>query len=457
MKMDLPRLMIAAPASGGGKTTLTCALLRALREKGERPAPFKCGPDYIDPMFHEAVSGLPARNLDLFLLPEGTVRALLARGSRGSTLAVLEGVMGYYDGLGGDTPTAGSWHLAHATATPAVLVLRCRGLSPLTAAALVRGIASFRKESRVAGVVPSGISPAAYPKMKAVLEGETGLPVAGYLPELPDCALESRHLGLVTPGELPELRRKVEELGRAAAETLDLPLLLKLARSAPPLEYDPLPLPEALPRPVPVAVAKDAAFSFYYRDALELLEALGAELIPVSPLEDRALPAGCRGLLLGGGYPELSARALSGNRPMREAVRRAVEGGLPTLAECGGFLYLHRTLEDPEGTPWPMAGVIPAAARRGEKLGRFGYGTLTARGDGLLLRGGESIPAHSFHYWQSDGEGEGFAFRKSDGRSWLTGWNGRNLYAGFPHFHLAGRPELARRFLLACAAFRPRG
>ena len=453
MKLELPRLLLAAPASGSGKTTLTCALLHALAARGERPAAFKCGPDYIDPMFHEAVTGVPARNLDLFLLPEDTVRALLARGSAGRGVAVLEGVMGYYDGLGGDTLTASSFHLASATGTPAVLVLQCRGMSPLTAAALVRGIAAFREDSGVAAVVLNQLPPASYPRMKEVLERETALPVAGYLPPLPDCALESRHLGLVSPGELPGLRRKVEALGAAALETLDLGLLMKLARSAPPLEYEPLPRPEGLAEPVTVAVARDAAFSFYYRDALELLEEMGARLCFFSPLEDRALPPGSRGLLLGGGYPELSARRLSENRPMLEAVRRAVAAGMPAIAECGGFLYLHRTLEDPEGTPWPMAGVIPGEARRGAKLRRFGYGTLTAREDGLLLRAGESIPAHSFHYWQSGSGGEGFDFRKSDGRSWPEGWNGRNLYAGFPHFHLAGKPEAARRFLAACAAF----
>jgi cobyrinic acid a,c-diamide synthase len=455
VKLELPRLMVAAPASGSGKTTVTCALLQALTEAGECPAAFKCGPDYIDPMFHEAVTGAPARNLDLFLLPENTVKALLARGAAGRGVAVLEGVMGYYDGLGGDTPIAGSWHLASVTGTPVVLVLRCKGMSPLTAAALVKGIAAFREGSGVAALLLNQVSHGAYPLMKRVLERETGLPVAGYLPQLPDCSLESRHLGLAGE-ELPGLRQKAERLAAALRETADLELLMELARSAQPLEYDPLPPPERLPEQVPVAVARDAAFSFYYRDALELLEEMGAELLEFSPLEDAALPAGSRGLLLGGGYPELFARRLSENHPMRESVKQAVSEGMPTIAECGGFLYLHETLKDPEGNPWPMAGVIPAGAENAGKLRQFGYGTLTARREGLLLPAGESLPAHSFHYWESGAQGDAFTFQKSTGRSWADGWSTPSLYAGFPHFHLAGSPRTARRFLEACAVFMPK-
>ena len=241
MTLSIPRLMLAAPASGSGKTTVTCALLQALREKGERPAALKCGPDYIDPMFHTAVTGTPARNLDLFLQPRAGVLRSLAQGCRGASLAVLEGVMGYYDGLGGNTPEAGSWHLAQVTRTPVVLVLPCRGMSPLTAAALVRGLRDFREESGLAALLLNRVSPGAFPKLKEVLERETGLPVAGFLPPLEDCTLESRHLGLVTPDALPGLRETVGRLAAALRAHADLELLLRLAREAPPLELPPLP------------------------------------------------------------------------------------------------------------------------------------------------------------------------------------------------------------------------
>ncbi len=464
--LTTPRVMIAAPASGSGKTTVTCALLRTLALVGERPAAFKCGPDYIDPMFHTAVTGAPARNLDLFLQPEAGVLAALARGCRGASLGVLEGVMGFYDGLGGDTALAGSWHLAEVTKTPVVLVLRCRGMSALTAAAQVRGLMSYgetagllpegtaprRKNSGIAALFLDQLSPASYPAMKKILERETGLPVLGFLPPLADCGLESRHLGLVTPDALPDLRGKVDRLAAALRENADLDLLGKLAREAPPLEVpDPPPVPKG--EPVPVAIARDRAFSFYYRDALELLEEAGAELLPFSPLEDEALPRGAKGLLLGGGYPELFAEALSRNRAMRAAIRAVVQGGLPTVAECGGYLYLNESLSDPEGNPWPMAGVLPGGARNAGKLRRFGYGLLTARETGLLLDAGESLPAHSFHYWQSDREGEGLRFRKRDGRNWPGGWQTGTLYAGFPHFHFGGRPGLVRRFLSKCMEY----
>ena len=266
------------------------------------------------------------------------------------------------------------------------------------------------------------------------------------LPILPDCALESRHLGLVLPGELPGLQGKVERVAAALREHCDLELLLRIAKEAPPLELPPAPAGEAPGEPVTVAVARDRAFSFYYQDALEALEDAGIRLVPFSPLADRGLPEGTAGLLLGGGYPELFAGELSRNHPMRAAVRAAVTGGMPTVAECGGFLYLHEALTDGEGRPWPMAGVIPAGAKNGGSLGRFGYGTLTARESGLLLDAGENLPAHAFHYWNSTAEGDAFTFRKADGKSWPCGWHTGSLYAGFPHFHFGSRPALARRF-----------
>ena len=466
-RLSLPRVMLAAPASGSGKTTVTCALLQALLQAGESPAAFKCGPDYIDPMFYSTITGTPARNLDLFLQPEAGVLSALSRGSRGATLGVLEGVMGFYDGLGGDTTLAGSWHLAEATGTPVVLVLGCRGMSALTAAAQVRGLMAFgesacllperspakrRKNSGIAALLLNQLSPAAYPVMKRVLEQETGLPVVGFLPPLADCSLKSRHLGLVTPDALPDLREKVDRLAAALRENTGMDRLMGIARGAPPLEIQDPP-PAQGGEPVPVAIARDRAFSFYYQDALELLEEAGAELLPFSPLEDEALPRNARGLLLGGGYPELFAQSLSQNAPIRAAIRKAVLEGMPTVAECGGCLYLGETLSDPEGKPWPMAGVLPRGAKNAGKLRRFGYGTLTARKSGLLLDAGESLPAHTFHYWQSDWEGEDLRFQKRDGRSWPGGWHTETLYAGFPHFHFGGRPGLAQRFLSRCMEY----
>ena len=445
------RLLLCAPASGGGKTTVTCALLQALVDRGAAPVAFKCGPDYIDPMFHTEIIGAESRNLDLFLMGEAAVLRSLGAARRGP--AVIEGVMGYYDGVAMSTQ-ASAYELAVKTDTPSVLVLDARGRA-LSAAALVRGFLAFRPDSHIRGVILNRISPMLYPRLKAAVEEETGLRVYGFLPDCPDCALESRHLGLVTAAEVADLRQKLATLAALAEEHLDLEGLLALAAQAPPLP----PAPEgALPRGAGgrprIAVARDRAFCFYYADALRLLEELGAELVPFSPLTDRALPAGTAGLYLGGGYPEVLARRLSENGAMRAAVRAAVAGGLPTIAECGGFLYLHETLEDEEGRPWPMAGVIPATAVRGDRLRRFGYVTLTAREGGLLGPAGTRLPAHEFHYWESGAPGASFRGEKPRSeRGWDCAWHTETLYAGFPHFHLCGAPEAAARFVAKCRAY----
>ena len=453
--MSAPRLLLAAPASGGGKTTLTCAVLQALVNRGERPVAFKCGPDYIDPMFHSEIIGAKSRNLDLFLLGADTTRCLLAENGAGSSLALMEGVMGYYDGIG-LTAEASAYDLARRTQTPVVLVVDGRGRA-LTAAAEVAGMGAFRPDSQLRGVVLNRVSPMLYPRLKAAIEAETGIHVYGCLPNLPDCALESRHLGLVTAGEVAGLREKLNKLARQAEETVELDGLLELARTAPPLPPGAVALPPPVAGRPRLAVARDRAFCFYYADGLALLERLGAELVPFSPLADAALPPGSCGLYLGGGYPELYAEALSANRPMRQAIRAAVAGGMPTVAECGGFLYLGEGLADGGGRVWPMAGALPGTARNAGKLGRFGYVTLRARKDGLLGPAGTVFPAHEFHYWDSERPGADFRAEKphSD-RGWDCAFHTPTLYAGFPHFHFWARPELARNFVAAARRYADR-
>ena len=447
---NLPRFLLCAPASGGGKTTVTCAILQALKNRGLAPAAFKCGPDYIDPMFHTEIIGVPSRNLDLFFLGEDTTRSLL--GENGGDLAVIEGVMGYYDGIGTGSD-ASAYHLARATDTPAVLVLDSRGRS-LTAAAVVKGMKDFRPGSHIAAVILNRISPMLYPRLKEVIEKETGLPVLGYLPNCPDCALESRHLGLVTAQEVGDLKEKLQRLAKQAEETLDLDGLLALAASAPALAAEPMDLPAPVESRPRIAVAKDRAFCFYYADSLRLLEKLGAELVEFSPLTDRELPQRTAGLYLGGGYPELYAKALSENTAMLACLRTAIADGLPTIAECGGFLYLHRTLADEAGRPWPMVGPIEADAVPTHRLSRFGYVTLTALDDGLLGPAGTEIPAHEFHYWESSAPGDAFHAQKPQSRRcWDCAYHTDTLYAGFPHFHLCAVPEVGARFVKGCQTY----
>lgn len=443
---ELPRIILAAPHSGAGKTTVTLALLSALISQGVRPAAFKCGPDYIDPLFHRELLGLPSFNLDLFLSGERTARALLAAHAQGYDVAVIEGVMGYYDGVG-LTEQAGSYDLARATDTPVALVLPASSAA-LSLAALVKGFCAFRRPSRIAGLILNGCGQSLYARLKPMLEAETGLPLFGYLPRLPECSVGSRHLGLITPAEIGGLRQKLEQLGQEARRSIEIEALLQLAAAAPPLEAD---LPPIAPRPGPgprIAVARDRAFCFYYADNLQLLERLGAEPVCFSPLADPCLPPNVSALYLGGGYPELYAAELSANTALRQSIRDAVAGGLPTLAECGGFLYLHQRLDGR-----PMVGVIEGDALATPKLRRFGYLTLTASQDNLLCRAGESLPAHEFHYWDSTAVQDACRARKPDGREWPCVVASRTLFAGFPHLYFYANPEIAARYVQAAAAY----
>lgn len=451
-----PRLLVCAPASGGGKTTFTCGLLHALVRRGLTASACKCGPDYIDPMFHSEVIGVPSRNLDLFFAGEDLVRGLVAEGAQHSDITVIEGVMGYYDGIA-VSDVASAWDVARVTSTPAVLVVDGRGRAR-SIAAEVAGFANFRKDSHIAGVVLNRVSPTAYPRIKQLVEDETGIRVYGCLPVLSDCSLESRHLGLVTASEVEGLRTKLDKLAGAMEESVDIDGLIVLARSACDLDASPVsqgicPL-DARGRPLRIAVATDDAFCFYYADALRLLESLGAELVAFSPLADASLPKGTCGLYLGGGYPELHARELSENVTMRASVRDAIRFGMPTIAECGGFLYLHDQLEDADGTLYPQVGIVSGKAFRTPRLGRFGYAKLTAQHDGLLAGAGETLQAHEFHYWDCEQPGEAFLAEKPQStRTWHCCVSTPTLHAGFPHLYLPGNPQAARRFVAACAKY----
>lgn len=456
MNRNLPRLLLCAPNSGSGKTTVTCAVLQALVNQGMNPVSFKCGPDYIDPMFHSEVIGAKSRNLDLFFMGEQDARYLLWENGRVGDLCVMEGAMGYYDGIA-ITDKSSAWDMARKTQTPAVLVIDARG-SALTLSAVIKGIDCFRAPSLLGGVILNRISKGLYPRLKACIEGETGVPVLGFLENLPGCTLESRHLGLVTAAEVGQLREKLQALAAEAVRTIDIDGLMRVAESAPALAVEPPELPEAVSGNPRIAVARDKAFCFYYEDNLTLLQRMGAQLQYFSPIHDEALPKGCGGLYLGGGYPELYGKALADNGSMRVAIQKAVSGGMPTVAECGGFLYLHRTMEDADGISYPMAGVYPYHAFQTKRLQRFGYITLRARKDGLLGNAGTQIPAHEFHYWDSDAPGADFLAQKPDSsRHWDCGYTGGHLYAGFPHIHFWGAKNSARRFVAAAVKYHAAG
>lgn len=439
------QLTVAAPRSGSGKTAVTCALLRSMQRRGLDPCAFKVGPDYLDPTFHRAALGTESHNLDLFLSDEHRARALYACGCADHGAAVVEGVMGCYDGLGGVSDRASTWHTADALNLPILLVLNARGAS-LTLSAEIRGMAEFRERSHIAGVVLNHCPPRLYDALAPTLERESGIPVLGYLPHLSEARIESRHLGLYAAGEIEHLQTRLDAL--ADALYLDWTRFATIFDRTPP---EPTPEPARFRR-VRIAVADDAAFAFTYAETLETLVRCGAEIVRFSPLADAALPEKTCALYLPGGYPELYAAALADNTAMRAAIKAAVEGGMPTVAECGGFLYLGAALRDDRGDEYPMAGVLPGRAADAGRLVRFGYLSLCAETDSLLFRVGERIPAHEFHHWDSDARGDGLRVEKN-GESWRCGFVSDTLYAAFPHLYFAGRPELAERFTAAAERY----
>ena len=444
------QFLLAAPRSGSGKTTMTCALLMALKRRGCAPCAFKSGPDYIDPMFHRAVLGVESRNLDLFFSAPETVRTLYAKGAAGHGAAVCEGAMGFYDGLGGVSDRASAWHLADTLDLPVLLVVEPKGQS-LTLAAELKGLDSFRTPSHIAGILLNNCTARMHALLAPMLEEETGLPVLGFLPKLPEAVIGSRHLGLYTAAEVENLQQKLALLADAAEEHIDWPRLLALCEKEPPA------LParaETPPARVRIAVAQDEAFCFTYAETLEAFRDAGAEVVFFSPLRDTALPENIGGLYLPGGYPELHARELSENTSLLREIKQKIESGLPTAAECGGFLYLGQSLTDAEGQSWPMAGVLPGEAKDAGRLVRFGYATLSADSDSLLFRAGESFPIHEFHHWDSTANGTALAAKKPvGGAAWRCGFVNEHFYAGFPHLYWAGTP-LPQRFAAAAENYR---
>lgn len=456
--MKLPRILLAAPSSGSGKTLITCGLLQVLVNRGLKTASFKCGPDYIDPMFHSKVIGTKSRNLDTFFTDKELTGYLFQENSRDCQISVMEGVMGYYDGLGGTSLKASAYDLASVTNTPVILVVNCKGMSR-SICAFIKGFIEYEKDSRIQGVIFNQISPMLYPRIKEMVQSQLPVRVLGYLPKVDDCQIESRHLGLVLPDEIKGLRDKLQKLAGIMEDTLDIDAILELAGQAgewseitqeqlflgrnPDYHYQ-------CSRPVRIAVAKDEAFCFFYEDNFRLLEKMGARLIGFSPVHDQHLPEDIDGLLLYGGYPELYGETLEKNETMREDIQKKIKEGLPCMAECGGFMYLHEYMEDIQGNLRKMAGVISGKSYRTKRLQRFGYITLSAKKP-VFHKKLEPFPAHEFHYFDSDDCGNDFRAEKyQSSRGWECMHVRENLAAGFPHLYYYSNPSVAAGFLEQC-------
>ena len=504
MRHTFRKIVIAADRSGAGKTTVSCGLLAVLKKRGVKVQSFKCGPDYIDPMFHRRVLGVPSGNLDSFFTDAVTLRRIFRNrvAESGAELALVEGVMGYYDGLGGVSSRASTWEIAHILDAPTILVMDAKGAS-VSIAALVRGMMQFKEErevqSGIRGLILNRVSPMFYPRLRSVIEEYCpGIEVLGYLPELPELKVPSRHLGLVEPEEIADFQRWTERVATQMEESVDVARLLEIAG------VDGLNIPQALgmaecgymersdvgaykigddgvtdgkdrsgentwlqgrfqgndapAQPVRIAVSEDEAFNFTYEENRALLQQLGAELVPFSPLHDAALPADADGLLLSGGYPELYRNALHANASMRASVAEAVKQGLPTIAECGGYMYLLDAIEQV-----PMCGVLRGDAERKPRLVRFGYVEAETRRDSVLGPTGTVLRGHEFHRYDCDFNGADCTLTKpaaghgraaTSARSYEGIYLSDSLAAGFPHFYYWSNPAALAHFLDACRMWR---
>lgn len=472
------RWMIAAPASGSGKTAAVCGLLTLLKKRGCSAGAFKCGPDYIDPMFHKKVLGIPGCNLDSFFLEPEQLRDLFCRETAELEAAVVEGVMGYFDGVGGMS-WGSSWDIARILKLPVILVVDGHGAS-LSVLAQIKGFLDYqptgeREENRIAGVILNRTSPSMCSVLKPRIEKELGIACLGCIPVLKWLDLKSRHLGLLLPDEIGNLQEQMERLSQVLEESVDVERLLELGRGPQRRHESGADQEDGAGREDEagredragrkkkqgeetfcLAAAMDEAFCFYYQENLELLRELGARIVPFSPLRDEKLPEQTDGILLGGGYPELYAAELGKNSRMRESIRRAAEEGMPILGECGGYLYLLEELEGEDGNMYPMAGVFSGSGKREERLRHFGYVTVQTGADSSYLKKGQQIRGHEFHYWhcqKDETEGAMEARKPLGGKKWPAMRIKHQVTAGFPHLYYPSLPEFAERFARACMEY----
>lgn len=441
----MKKLVIAGIQSGAGKTTVSAALMRCFTLRGIKVAPFKTGPDYIDPKFHEFVTGTRSCNLDSWMLQEDSVRHLFYKNSEGADIAIIEGAMGLFDGCGsGDAGSTA--HVARITGSPVILVADAKGMSRSIAAA-INGFCSFDPSVSITGIIFNRVSGERHYKLlKKIIDENCAIRCFGYIPSDPEIALESRHLGLVPVEELPGLSAKVERMAALAAAGIDIEGIFNSASG----DGSSFEAPENIKdlrgagRGLKIGIAMDRAFSFYYRDNLSLLEHAGIELIQFSPMSDRKLPDGLDGIYLGGGYPEVFASGLSANNEMINDIKSKCTNGMPVYAECGGLMYLTSGIADHSGVFYPMADFFKCRSVMTGKLQRFGYVNIDF--EGIRVKG------HEFHHSIIEGRDDEAAYsynvtKESTGERWQCGFRKLNVLAGYPHIHFYSSPEFFKRII----------
>ncbi|MBQ1862372.1 MAG: cobyrinate a,c-diamide synthase [Clostridia bacterium] len=448
--MTQPRVLIAGTSSSSGKTTAVCALLSLLKRRRISVRSFKCGPDYIDPMFHRSVIGIKCSNLDPFFCDDDLLRYLLFENAAGN-LAVIEGVMGYYDGTGDNGSDNSTYSVAKKTDSPVIIVVNAKGASS-SLLAVVEGFLNYLPNSNIRGVLFNRMSLMNYKYVCSLMKirfRDSVIPV-GYIPELPDeCLFPSRHLGLVTAAEITDLQKKLDKIADICENTIDIDAVLSIADKAGRLNCTSPAVPAH--EKINIAAAFDSAFCFYYSDNFDLLKKMGAEITFFSPLKNEPVPRNADGLLLGGGYPELYTDILEKNEISKNSILNSIESGMPAIAECGGFQYLGKTVDGKK-----MCGLFDSESFSENKLVRFGYNTITSEKDGIFGKKGTSFKAHEFHYWDSTLNGDSFTAVKPNGKSWKCAFTTDTLYAGYPHLYLWSNLPAANNFYNKCLEYKER-
>lgn len=454
--MQYPRLIIAGVQSGVGKTTLTLGIISALRRHGLQVQPFKVGPDYIDTGLHLRAAGMASYNLDTWMCPPDLVRRVFAVHAARADVSIVEGVMGLFDGVRGGGIEGSSADIALLLKAPVLLVVNVEALAQ-SCVALVKGFRDYQPDVQIKGVILNRASVFHKTWIRPAVEQELGLPVLGCLEKNETINMPERHLGLLPAEENQELAGLIDRMAGMVEKQLNLDVLLQIAKNAPQLHIDTE--KKAKTSQVRVGIARDKAFTFYYQDSLDYLEEMGAELVPFSPIRDQFLPD-VDGLYIGGGFPEMFLDALNTNEPMINSIRKAYQDQMPIYAECGGYMYLCREIEDWSGQTWNGVGLVPARVKMTQKLQALGYVEARALQDSPLAAAGDVLRGHEFHYSlieDLDREQNAFAFyggRNSPGRP--EGYVQGNLIASYLHIQMRSHPEAVSRFIGACRSYSSR-
>lgn len=443
------KLMIAAPSSGSGKTVVSCALMKCFNNKNMSVVAYKCGPDYIDPMYHKTIIGIPSTNIDSFFMEDEAIREYFVKKNTtyNGDIAIIEGVMGLYDGLGGISQKGSAYDIASILDTPIILVIDARGMGK-SILPLISGFLKYDSHKLIKGVILNKTTKSFYDLIKPIIEDELGINVCGYVPKNEALNFESRHLGLKLPNEIEQLKDNLSNAAELINNTIDIDKLVCIANDKNEeknIIHDTI-INNKQSDLLRLAVAKDEAFCFYYEHNLDLLRENGIELVYFSPLKDKKLPENIHGILLGGGYPELYAKQLSENKPMISSIKSKISEGVPSIAECGGFMYLHEKLIDKENNSYEMVGAHKGCVLYTGKLVRFGYVNISDKTN-RFLGVGNTIKGHEFHYFDSSNNGEDCIAKKPIGdKMWSCICVKENSWWGFPHLYYASNPSFVSRF-----------